>query len=217
MPEAPTAPSRRALTKGIAWSAPVALVSVAAPAFAVSTPGLNGWVQVGTSCSWGTQTLTIDGSGSYPNRGLWVDLAPQSPSPQNAFIIFYFPSDLNLTWSAMSDNSGWSIPSVYSSAPPISGYTGYITRYTGTWQWNASARRQIAVGKPHFQVSQRFQGCRTITAYARRSVTLPSGTYAFTRGPVTLLPSNASPRGRSSAAPSDGGGVNATTPQRAEL
>ena len=182
---------RRSLMKTAAWAAPTAAVSVAAPAFAVSPEskkGLQGWVTVQSSCRNG-QTLTIDGRGSYPDRGLWImetaegfDLSESTV--EGAKITFYFPSTLgNLSWTNRS-GAGWSNLTRDDSAPQKAGYVAYSSTYGGQWRYDATHDVLIAVGQPRFEATR--SGCSRITAYARRSVTVDGEFIAFERGPITL-------------------------------
>lgn len=183
---------RRSLMKTAAWAAPTAAVSVAAPAFAVSPEskkGLQGWVMVQSRCSWSTQTLTIDGRGSYPDRGLWImetaegfDLSNAQVS--DAKITFYFPSTLGtLNWANRS-GAGWSNLTQDDSAPQKAGYFAYSSTYGGRWRYDATHDVLIAVGQPWFEATR--SGCSRITAYARRSVTVDGEFVTFERGPITL-------------------------------
>lgn len=187
---------RRSLMKTAAWAAPTAAVSVAAPAFAVSpesNKGLQGWVTVQSACagSRGTQTLTIDGRGSYPDRGLWImettpgfDLSEAEVS--GAKIIFYFPTSLGtLNW-ANDSTGGWTNLTLDRSAPQKNGYYAYSSTYEGTWTYDSANDVLLAAGRPRFTATR--TGCSTVTAYARRSVTVDEEFVTFERGPVTLRP-----------------------------
>lgn len=180
--------SRRTLAKGAAWATPVITLAATAPATAASPqPGLQGWVNLATQCtgSWSrTQSLTIDGRGTYPDRGLWVFNTTPSTNITNASITFYFASS-SLIWSAAAGNSGWSTPVVDSSAPNQQGYTAYTTNYSGAWNSRPGPPPySYAEGQPHF-TSSSFSGCNDITAHAYRSVTVNGVVVAFMRS-VTL-------------------------------
>ncbi|PWJ27315.1 hypothetical protein ATK17_3506 [Branchiibius hedensis] len=186
--------SRRTLAKGAAWTTPVLLVGVVAPpASASPQPGLQGWVDVGKSCNASfAMTLTIDGTGSYPDRGLWVYNA-QPAQISNAYITFYYPSGLGtIAWTAASGNSNWSVPAVDATAPVIAGYTAYTTRYSGTWTYHATGTDgpySTADGDPKFTATVAGAGtyCRNgVSVYARRTVTVNGTVYTFLRGPVSL-------------------------------
>ena len=186
---------RRSLMKTAAWAAPTAAVSVAAPAFAVSPEskkGLQGWVQLESECSGiflSTQTLTVDGQGSYPDRGLWImETAPgfdlSKAKVTGAKITFYFPTSLgDLRWTNTSGN-GWSGLNRDNRAPQKSGYYAYSSTYTGRWTYDSEKNVMLAAGQPKFTTTR--SGCSTVTAYALRSVTVDGETVSFERGPITL-------------------------------
>lgn len=200
-PEA-TALSRRTLAQGAAWAIPVAAVVAAAPVMAASTPGLQGWVEIGKRCRMGSDTLTIDGTGgnsaSPPDngsRGLWVYRTTAATTLEYARITFYYPSSLGtITWSAATENADWSVPVVSTIDPAISGYTAYTTYYTGGWTFynltgtvNDYTR---ATGRPNFTGSAALSDnqCRDggLPVYARRTVTVNGEVISFLRGPVNL-------------------------------
>lgn len=202
-------PSRRTVAKSAAWSVPVIAVGVAAPAASASTtatpPGLQGWVTVSESCSTATgMQLTIDGTGSYPDRGLWIFNTTKATTIAGASITFYFASDMKLQWSyASGGSSQWTLPARDSAAPPISGMTAYTTRYTGAFAFvPGKPSYSYAVGQPKFQSTPLSYGyCRSaIKAYARRSVAVNGEPIAFQRGPISLLPTRSAPRSASRAA-----------------
>lgn len=178
--------------KTAAWAAPTAAVSLSAPAFAVSPEskkGLQGWVTVSRQCGSVNQTITINGRGDYPDRGLWVTettegLNLEDATIENASITFYFPSSLDtLSWTS-SSQPGWSNLTVDNSAPAISGHIAYTSTYSGGWTYSTRNDVWLADSDPYFTASR--SGCSRITAYARRVVTVDGETVAFTRGPVTL-------------------------------
>lgn len=186
--------TRRTVAKGAAWVTPVLMTGAIAPAVSASPqPGLQGWVDVGKSCNLvSTMTLTIDGTGSYPDRGLWVYNA-QPSQLSNAYITFYYPTGLApISWSANSANSNWSIPAVDATATPISGFTAYTTRYSGTWTYHATGADgpySTADGQPSFsgRVSGAGTYCRNgVDLYARRTVSVDGTPVMLLRGPVTI-------------------------------
>lgn len=206
--------SRRSIAKGSAWAAPAIVLGAAAPATAASPqPGLQGWVQVSSQCLLRGQSITIDGRGDYPDRGLWVFNAPPS-TIKNAAITFYFENGLGtLTWTGSS--GGWSTPVVDNSVPAISGYTAYTTRYSGSWTSapNASPPYSYADSQPYFATS--VTGCQTIRVYAYRTVTVNGQVYSFRRGPVVLALNSF----RSQSSPQDastGADQSAATPTSTE-
>lgn len=199
-PDQPTTSARtidrRKVVGGLAWSVPTVAVATAAPAMAVSQDirdrGLQGWVEISRSCSARSMTLTIDGIGSHPNRGLWVLDTLEGDVITDPYIVFYYPSSLGvLSWTAGANNSNWSVPTVTNDpvvAPAIRGYTAYVSRYSGNFRFVdvAGVDYHWAVGQPEFSATVRGRGCPSITAYARRSVTVNGEVIAFRRGPVGL-------------------------------
>ncbi|PPG42692.1 hypothetical protein [Pseudoclavibacter sp. RFBA6] len=186
---------RRAILKAVAWSTPVIAVAVAAPLAAASQElekGLQGWVAVTT-----TQTteltqgirprritvnhLTIDGSGTPPDRGLWVTGTSPRTKLDAASITFY--SDANVTWEPVSGNSGaWSTP-VRSGSTRIDGVecSVYVTRY----------QRPITATAPQTNLDNqlKFRSVENVgraRIWARRSIAADGREVAFTRGPITV-------------------------------
>ena len=187
---APGVVTRRTLAKGAAWTTPVLLVgAITPPASASVQPGLQGWVGVKKDCSGivsRTMTLTIDGTGSYPDRGLWV-YGPSNPVIANAYITFYYPSALVITWTATSANSLWSVPTVDNTAPVIAGFTGYTTNYSGGWTYHSTGTDgpySTANGQPSFTGTAPATSTlcnNSTTVYARRTVTVNGQTISFVR------------------------------------
>ena len=185
--------TRRTLARTAAWTTPVIAMGAAAPAVAASAaPGLQGYVTVAKQCAGTTMTLTINGTGTYPDKGLWVFNA-QPSSLSNAAITFYYPSSLGtISWSAAAGNSGWSTPTVDSTAPQISGFTAYTTKYTGSWTYVSTSAPpySFANGQPNFTATVTATTARCsdggVSVYARRTVDVDGTTIAFQRGPVSL-------------------------------
>ena len=204
MSEIPTSPSgstatgmstRRSVLGTAAWTAPVIAFAAAAPAFAASTKrGLNGWVEV----QWGDSRITLDGRGTYPNRGLWVSGTKVGDTITNVSIVFYFADTDLVTWETRTGDSGaWTVP-VNVGLSTISGTTvrGYSTSYT----------LPITATAPITQLNNNLVFRTTSNAvagssvWARRSVTVNGNVISFLRGPVS--PNNRSRQSRS-AAPQD--------------
>lgn len=192
--------SRRVLARGAAWAVPAVTIAAAAPALAASPPppGLQGWLGVGKTCVSGTDTLTIDGRGSFPTRGLWVYYTTSTTVLTGARMTFYYPTSLGtLTWS--DSINGWSKPVVTTGVDPVMpGYTAYTTYYTGGWTWvNATGTDPdytLANGDPYFTASVTLSDavCRAggLTMYIQRTVTVTDGgdseTISFLRGPTIM-------------------------------
>lgn len=190
--------SRRVLAKGTAWTLPAVAVAAAAPRVAASPPppGLQGWVQIGKQCRSGADTLTINGVGDYPDRGLWVFYTTAATVLTNARVTFYYPSSLVITWSAAAGNSGWSVPATGGPDPAIAGFTAYTTSYSGAWTWvnGTPDDYSLANGDPNFTgsvaLTNAYCDSDGLPVYARRTVTVTTGsnseTITFLRGPVNL-------------------------------
>lgn len=185
----PSGPSRRSLVAGAAWAVPAIAIASAAPAMAISTPpGLQGWVTISRSGGDGNCTLEIDGVGNYAVRGLWVFNTTNATGVTGAFIVFYYPMSLGiLTWSAATDNSGWSAPAYDAGDDTVAGHYAYKTTYSGSWTFvNGTPTYTLANGDPHFTSSSATCPNRNIDVYARRTVTVDGSTISFLRGPVNI-------------------------------
>ena len=123
--------SRRTLARGAAWSLPAVAAAAAVPAQAASPKlGLQGSVQIQRSCRSSTTTMTIDGRGSYPERGLWVEGATSATKVADARLTLWFPTSLGrLGWRNLG-SSQWSISSAQQD-PNRPGYYAYTLTYTG--------------------------------------------------------------------------------------
>lgn len=186
---------RRALLRAAAWSTPILAVAVPAPLVAASQElekGLQGWVALTTTqtTEW-VQTpwprrvtvnhLTIDGSGTPPDRGLWVTGTSPRTKLDAASITFY--ADANVTWEPVSGNSGaWSTP-IRTGSTRIDGTdcSVYVTRY----------QRQITATSSQTNLDNQLkfrsvENTGRTHVWARRSVTADGREVAFTRGPVTV-------------------------------
>ncbi len=190
--------SRRTLALGAAWTVPAIALAAAAPAVAASTPhppGLNGWVTIEKDCR--PLSLDIDGRGTFTgggtsDRGFWVFTTNSTTPPTGAYLVFYIPtSSLTWTWAAAAGNVGWSVPVMTTDntiAPPIAGYTRYVTYYTWTWTYNSTHQAWVADGHLHVTAtaSSSPRQCPSISLYTYRSVTYDGQTISVTHGPVTL-------------------------------
>ncbi|WP_157975567.1 hypothetical protein [Brachybacterium sp. YJGR34] len=187
----PRAASRRALLSTAAWTAPIAITAVSAPAVAASAPQLGGSISLNSSCSGTSQTLTINGTSAYPTHGIWMERVPNAPSPTAASVTVYFSTTFgNRTWTRVSGGStAWSIPVRDTSAPAISGFYAYTSNYTGAWTYDPANRRLYNAARPHFQTVRTGSTCvDPVTVYVRRRVVLGGQTYTLQRGPLNLAP-----------------------------
>ena len=178
---------RRAALSAAAWSVPVIAFTASAPASAVSArPGLQGLVTVRKSCSTTDpgSLLTIDGRGSYPDRGLWIEGATSSTTITSPSITLYFPSSLGtITWQAMNTNSNWPRPVVDTTVPQIANLTAYTMRYSGAFTYSA----KIATGQPYFQATISYNTCsQSLTTHSLRRVTVNGKLETIQRGPLRL-------------------------------
>ncbi|MDN5639781.1 hypothetical protein I6H58_03400 [Rothia kristinae] len=177
--------SRRTLARGAAWSLPAVAAAAAVPAQAASPKlGLQGWVHFQRSCSRSTTTMTIDGRGSYPLKGLWVEGATSATKVADAQLTVWFPTSLGrLDWRNRG-SSQWFISSTRRD-PNRPGYYAYTLTYTGGWSFNAQGEYKSATEQPYFTAS--VSGCvGTTPLYTRRDVTVDGETFVIERGPLPL-------------------------------
>lgn len=190
MPETPATTPRRVVLNAAAWSAPVIAFTSQAPAAAASAqPGLQGIVSVRKSCSSSSgSVLTIDGRGSYPDRGLWIEDATRASTITSASITLYFPTSLGtITWQALNTGSNWSVPSVDASAPRIANLTAYTMRYTGSFTYSSQNQTKVADGQPYFRATISYTACsQSLTLHSLRRVTINGTVEAIERGPIRL-------------------------------
>lgn len=179
---------RRSIVKGAAWAAPAVLATATIPAYAASMPALDGWVLNTTNCSrYGGMTYTIDGRGTYPNRGLWVSNAPASAQIGAAKIIQYISNAAGQPQFQKGGTANeWSNLVYDPAAPAKTGYRAYTTTFSGTWQYNATNKLWFPSTLPYFTttVGKCISALQVITA---RFVTVNGTVYSFERA-VTLKP-----------------------------
>lgn len=180
-------PSRRTLVKGAAWSVPVVAVGAAAPAMAASpVRGIDGWVEMQHSRPWwGCDTsLTMDGTGSYPNRGLWVTDTRTWDTITDAFIDFSVSASIGqLTWSKVgSGTTCWSTP-VWDRTDSISGESVHVYRTAYTCSITAATPRTLLDNR-NFHYRANFYSCATYRIWAYRHVIVNNEVLAFRRGPI---------------------------------
>ncbi len=196
--------SRRTVMKGAAWSAPLLVAAVAAPAYAASdkvpAKGLNGWVEVGRSCGFGTNTYYLDGTkgsfhtGGTKDRGIWLFAGPAAAISGATMIVYLSKSDLSFT---NGSGAGWSNlvrSSADDATKPANGFFAYKATYTGGWTYqtgnfvdnNGDPQTQVWVANTQPKWTDDLgRSCDSITSYIRRIVTVDGTTYSFLRGPVT--------------------------------
>lgn len=220
-PSTSATPSRRTLVRGAAWSVPVVMTAGAAPAFAASRDfGLNGWVsvrrQAPSFCTTGaTSRISIDGRGDYPDRGLWVYPTRVGDTVRDISITFYVSANIPpLTFArAEGDAGAWSVPtSVGLTTVDGTSVRAYTMRYLRTV--TAAEGLTVLIANPHFTAT--YSGCRPVSMWARRSVTINGEVLSFTRGPISFPASGATPRSAPQGAPSsDEATGSRTTPDAA--
>lgn len=190
----------RHVLHGAAWEAPAVPIAPAAPVIAAAgagaasadptPPGMQGWVLLDKDGSPSGMKILLDGTGDYPERGLWVfDTTPGSMIT-DAWLTVYLPAELRLTWRVVGEPGGWTTPTRSTTAPEISGMAAYTSHYTGEWRHVAGAPAySYAVGRPAFATrsrSRRYCASGQLPAYTHRSVTVDGETIRSQRGPVGL-------------------------------
>ena len=193
--------SRRVLTKGAAWAAPVTIIGTAAPAFASSqVDGLNGWVEPRADCRSGR--LIIDGRGTYPDRGLWVyPVASSTVTVEEAKITFYLPSSRVNGSFSMVQTSSWTTPTLDPTAPTKANYSAYTTLYKGSWTYVSGASQMRVTSFPVFSIPIKNVCGRPLPVTARRSVVVGGNTIVVERSVTLGGPTSYS--AETSEAPSD--------------
>lgn len=180
--------SRRSIVKGAAWAAPAVLATATIPAYAASKPALDGWLVNKTSCSSSTRmTYTIDGRGTYPQRGLWVSGTTASAVIGATKITQYLSNAAGQpVFQRGGTSNQWSDLVYDPNAPVKTGYRAYTTTFSGTWQYNATNKLWFPDSLPYFTttVGKCISALQVITA---RSVTVNGTVYSFERS-GTLRP-----------------------------
>ena len=185
--------ARRILMKTAAWTAPMAVAAIAAPAIAASTPEPGGSVNLTSNCTGSstsqTQTLTIDGSSTYPTHGIWLGNVPNASAPTEARLTIYYSTAFGtLPWTRVSGGTTWSIPTVDATAPAIANFTAYTTAYSGAWTYDATNRRWRASNGLNFRAIRPGTGLCVdpVTIYSLRRITRDGQTFTLQRGPTDL-------------------------------
>lgn len=177
---------RRSIIKGAAWAAPAVLATATIPAYAASKPALDGWLSMESRCRT-TMTYTVDGRGTYPDRGLWVSNAPASAQIGATKITLYItntrisndPVKYLTFQNGVTINPQWSDLVYDSTAPAKSGYRAYTTTFSGTWQYDTAKKLWFPTSLPYFTASRNT--CVTWQFIVVRSVTVNGTVYSFER------------------------------------
>lgn len=195
--------SRRTLTRGAAWAAPVMVVAAAAPAYAASLrkdPGINGWVlntptDLTGSCRWSLRVdSTPSPAGATPDGapfGLYVyDTLPSDVLTQ-ARITYWIIGNQTATWAANAQHSScWSNP--VRGTPSVKSDGQTYTPYTFTY---ACAINAAATTTGPDGVARLFLGgfdttatftqpaslCNDVTYWTQRFITINGVQYTFER------------------------------------
>lgn len=177
---------RRSIVKGAAWAAPAVLATATIPAYAASKPALDGWLSIEIKCGR-NMTYTVDGRGTYPDRGLWVSNAPASAQIGVTKITIYLDNTristnpVNyLTFQNGVTNPQWSDLAYDSTAPAKSGYRAYTTTFSGTWQYDTAKKLWFPSSQPYFTAS-RNTCISPLKVVVARSVTVNGTVYSFER------------------------------------
>lgn len=150
--------SRRTLMTGAAWAAPVAVAALSAPAYAISVPPppavLRGEVVARGSCGpaaaarYSTFQMEVDGRGTYPEGGLWVESGRADRPPSSLTITAYYPTVFyEFEWTPADGNDGWS--PLRPGGEPESARKAFLSTYTGTWTYRAESGVWVADGALH--------------------------------------------------------------------
>ncbi|MDN5604158.1 MAG: hypothetical protein L0G59_01855 [Kocuria sp.] len=185
--------SRRTLTKGALWSAPVLAASSTVPSYAVSDEHapmeVSGFVRLSKECNTGRPSvLTLDGTGMYPIRGFWIMEAEPSTVAVNAKLTYYFPNSIKqVNWTAQKNNGEWTTPQIDVTAPPKENFIAFSTTYYGEWDYDDEDAVLRAITGPSFWGTFTSPICpSSITTYALRTVTADGITITEERGPNQL-------------------------------
>lgn len=190
MSEGTTTPvTRRTVAKGAAWTAPVILGGVAAPAYAASVrkdPGINGWVlnttQGGRQCRY---TLDVNSNPSNPPGtpdgapfGLYLyDVLPDAVIT-NAQLVYWIIGNQNATVSTESGHSScWQFAGRGPLATKADGlqYRPYTFTYNCSIPASAvGVDGRLYLGNFHveFGFTQPGSRCSDVTYWTQRSITI---------------------------------------------
>lgn len=177
--------TRRTLVRGLAWTAPVAAIGVAAPVLAASVaPDLEGRMEVQRNDSGtGQCNMTLGGSGpsdytgSYgTSTGTWVQNARSTTTVTNLTITVYLPA----VWSGATvtnlGSPGWTplvqvANPVYPPGVPTT-YVAYTTSYGGAWNYDSVNRALETATRTNFRLSRSGDCLNALTIYVERTATV---------------------------------------------
>lgn len=189
--------TRRSLIKTAAWVAPSALVSVAAPALAVSKePGLSGLLRLTYSRSLFSASIEMTTEG----RGLGLRVADSTVKPTSALLTIYLSRSVapaSTRWSA--GRNYWTLPRYVRTE---GGYTVWETSYTGTW----AQEGRDWIPEPFTFTASAGRTSGAVSERVVREAVVNGATYTTDSGYVTIGGMSAKSARRAAPAPSDGGG-----------
>ncbi|WP_371029202.1 hypothetical protein [Pseudoclavibacter sp. JSM 162008] len=213
---------RRTALRAAAWSTPVIVFAAAAPARATSqpdvVPGLNGWilfsvkqVQVRVRGRWGWEwetqrVVSLDATGEYPKRGLWVNDVTSRTKLTDIHIVFHLEVDAGAPVFTKSGNASWTdLTLVGTTRIGRTTFNSYRSDFTGT----PSRTGARALIDNNFGFVSGAVQKQDPTRYIDRFVTIDGEVFSFRRlvgGNNELLPTTpyvagGSQRSRLSAAP----------------
>ncbi|WP_424464705.1 hypothetical protein [Pseudoclavibacter helvolus] len=210
-----TGSSRRSVLRAAAWTTPVIAFATAAPAFAASypkTPGINGWIEFHYPTSGGNGRVTVDATGTYPARGLWINDVVSTTTVSSIYIVFHFRAASGTLNFTKSGSSQWSNLTRVGTIQINGGnYISYRSNYTGPLPLTPG---RTFIPNDFVFTSQSVSG-GTRAPYIDRFVTIDGAVQSFRRligGDGALLPTTAytpdnnNLRQAQVEAPSDGAG-----------
>lgn len=186
-------PSRRTITKGLAWTAPALAMAVPAPAAAASLrkdPGINGWVlnstRGGSNC---TYTLEVDSTISGNNTpdgapyGLYIYDVEPANTFSNARLVYWIIGTQTASVINLSGHSScWSFAEPGATQTKADGlsYTPYTWNYTCPINSSSYVTdptdgvKRLYLGDFHvrFSFTQPGDRCNDVTYWTQRFITI---------------------------------------------
>lgn len=180
--------SRRTLTKGSAWAAPVVLASASIPVYAASPkPTITSSTQFGRatgasatvpaySCSGRLQIQISQNSSTFVK----VDNIPTGYTLSNLVANYWFPVQSGTTFSRVSGTSTcWTVPTATGNTTVVSGYTFREYRSTYTCPLTYSGTSWAQPSSSNFSFISSCQPGSTLPTYTyhyTQTITLTSRT-----------------------------------------